>query len=213
MTTALISACNEALALVNKGIITALTDGNPEAAECSRFAPHLLAEVAEWTDWPSMIKRETLALLATNPRPAEWLYAYAEPDDLGDIIAIRSVEDDATDLPITGPEAFPRQDEYPLRYIREGGAIYSNVKTATLVYSAKNMTADDWTSHIRHAFVLELAYRLSYPFKCAKALRDDLKRDAEIARARAIAEAENETPQRDTSTISQAEWARAGVEI
>jgi hypothetical protein len=100
-----------------------------------------------------MIKRQALASVA-NDRPAEWLYAYAEPADMAQPLALRQVEDAATDLPIAGPYPFPFQDAIPLAYLHEGGRIYANVPTATLVYARNSLEAGDMPPLVARAFEL-----------------------------------------------------------
>ena len=139
---ALIDLCNRALAQIAAGQIADFSEGSMEAREVSRFASPLLLEVADWAEWQWMIKRQALASVA-NDRPAEWLYAYAEPADLAQPLGLRQVEDDATDLPIAGPYPFPQQDAMPLAYLHEGSRIYANVPTATLIYARSTLEAGD----------------------------------------------------------------------
>jgi len=207
---ALIDLCNRALAQIAAGQIADFTEGSIEAREVSRFASPLLLEVADWTEWPWMIKRQALASVA-NDRPAEWLYAYAEPSDLAQPLAIRQVEDDATDLPIAGPYPFPYQDTMPLAYLHEGGRIYANVPTATLVYAKNTMEAGDMPPLVARAFELELAARIALPIKKDARVAQVLQQQAETARARAIADEENKRVHRPARYASDAEYARAGI--
>lgn len=208
---ALITLCNQALAQIAKGPIDDLDEGSLEARECKRFAQPLLEEMADWSDsFPFGRKRVALAQ-TVNTRDAEWLYAYAAPANLGAPIAIRAVEDAATDLPISGPWTFPIQDETPIPFLYEGGMIYTNVENATLIYSARNLEASDLPPLGRRAFVLELAARLATPLtkdaKIAKTVADQ----AEIARARFIADEENKSPRSAPRYVSEVDLARAGI--
>jgi hypothetical protein len=108
----LIDICNRALALIAAGQIADLAEGSIEAREAARFAPSLLAELADWADWPFARARVVLAQVA-NDRPAEWLYAYALPTAMARPIAVRAVEADAASLPLGGPFPFPVQDALP----------------------------------------------------------------------------------------------------
>lgn len=209
MTAALISACNEALALIAKGSIASLNEGSIEADECNRFAGPLLEEMAEWTEWPEQIVRVTLAL-TTNDRPAEWLYAYAQPSDMADPIAIRQVEQDAARLPLGIPFQLPYQDAQPLALQVEGGKIYSNVETADLTYVKSTLEAADLRPLMRRAFVDELAARLATPVAKDAKMADRLAQKAEVSRARAIADAQNRSPRRAVAYVTEAEMAREG---
>jgi hypothetical protein len=209
---ALITLCNQALNLVAAGTIAALDESSPEASRCKTFAQPLLNEMVEWSDdFGFGRKRVVLAALA-NDRPAEWLYAYAAPSDMATPIAIRSVEDAAFDLPIGGPYTLPLQDIVPLAFVAEEGRIYTNVETATLIYTASTVEAATLSSLGQWAFVTELASRISLPLKKDAKLADAMSRKAEVARARWVADEENKNPRRATRYTSEAEYARAGYE-
>jgi hypothetical protein len=207
---ALIDLCNRALAQIAAGQIADLNEGSIESREASRFAQSLLSELADWTEWPWLIKRAALPQVA-NDRPAEWLFAYAEPSDLAQPLAIRRVEPDATCLPIAGAYPFPFQDAVPLAYLHEGRKIYTNVEQATLVYAKSTIDAGDLPPLVARAFELELAARIALPIKKDAGLATALQRQAEIARARAIADEENKRSHRPPRYVSDAEYARMGL--
>jgi hypothetical protein len=212
MSSALITACNNALAQIAAGQIAALTENSIEARECNRFGPQLLEEMADWTPWRALRKRVTLAE-TTNDRPAEWLYAYQAPSDLGDPIAIRGVEEDAVDLPTFGPYPFPVQNAVPLAFLYEGAMIYSNVPDAVLVYSSSTLEASQLSPLMRRAFELELAARIALPIKKDVKLAGALQQQAEVARQRAIADEENKVQSHPPRYVSEVEYARAGVGV
>jgi hypothetical protein len=209
----LVTLCNQALAEIAKGAVVSLDEGSLEANECQRFAQPLLEEMVDWSDsFPFARTRGALAL-TTNDRPAEWLYAYAAPTDLGAPLAIRAVEDAATALPVSGPFTFPFQDDETLAYLSEGGRIYSNVENATLVYSRSTLEAGDLPPLGQRAFVLELAARISTPLTKDAKLAQAVAQRAEIARLRFIADEENKDPRPAPRYVSEAEWARAGYGV
>jgi hypothetical protein len=209
MATTLISCYNEALALVGAGDIADIDEASIEARECNRFGPALLLEIGEWADWPFKVRRAALASV-TNDRPAEWLYAYAPPSGLGQPIALRSVEDDATSLPENGPYPFPLQDAYPLRYLVEGGKIYANTETATLVYTSNVIEVGDLEPLVRRAFVDELAARIYMPIKKDPKITFELRKAAMMSKNIAIANEQNRSPRVATRYVSEAEYARMG---
>jgi len=210
--TALITCCNEALALLAAGSVASLTENSIEAREANRFTPPLLAELADWAEWSFLRKREVLAEIS-NDRPAEWLHAYAAPADLGGPIAIRAVEDAAADLPTSGPFTLPVQDVSPILFIVEGGVVYTNVAAATLVYSRGTIEAEELPALARRAFVLELAARMALPLKKDGNVAKLLAQQAAFAKAEAISAEENKNPRREVRYISEAEYARAGVGV
>lgn len=210
---ALITLCNRALAEIGKGQVDDLAEGSLEARECNRFAPALLEEMVEWSDcFPFARKRVALATV-TNDRPAEWLYAYAAPNDMAAPLKIRRVEDDAVSLPITGPHTFPHQDEEPLAFEYEADRIFTNVESATLIYSRKTMEAGDLPALGQRAFVLELAARLAMPLTKDPKVARVKSEEAEIARSRFIADEENKAPRQTPRYVSEVEYARAGIGV
>lgn len=206
----LLELCNRALGQIAAGAIADFEEGSLEAHEVVRFAQPLLDELADWTEWHWLVKREVLAAV-TNDRPAEWLYAYAVPADMAQPLAVREVEDAATVLPMFGPYSFPLQDGIALAFLNEGGVIYTNVPTATLVYTRKTITAADLPPLVQRAFELELGARIALPIKKDAKVAQYLSQQAEVARQRAIADEENKRQSTPRRYISEAEYARAGV--
>lgn len=210
---ALITLCNQALAQIAKGQIGSLTEGSLESREVVRFAEPLLEEMIDWSDcFPFARKRAVLALIA-NDRPAEWLYCYAAPADLGAPLAVRGVQDAAEHLPTAGPFTFPMQDEETLAFTYEAGKIYSNVETATLIYSRSTIEADDLPPLGQRAFVLELAARIATPLTKDMKTAGQVMRMAEMARARFIADEENKNPRPSPRYVSEVEYARHGIGV
>lgn len=209
--TALVTACNEALALIKKGQITALTETSVEAKYCLLFSGPLLEEIADWYAWPQLIKRSTLAG-TTNDRPAEWKYAYAVPADFGEPIAIRRVQDNLDYGPLVSiPYTAPEQDRDPLAFIVEGGKVYSNVEDATLVYSNSQIDISDFTPMMRRAFVDEMAARLAEPVaKLSTNKVTRLEEKAMMSKLNAIADAQNKNPSEQPHFTTMSEYAREG---
>lgn len=207
----LLSACNSALAKIAKRKITSLEDQSLEAQYCQQFSQELLDEMADWTVWPQLIRRVSLAGI-TNDRAAEWLYAYALPADFGEPVAIRKQEEDAQVLPeLSPPFTLPFQDRYRYGFTIEGGKLYSNVEDAIFVYSSKTMLATDWTPKMRRAFIDEMAHRLAPPVGKLSSVRlQQLQQDALRSKLEAIADAENKNERIQPNYISQAEYARMG---
>lgn len=208
---ALITLCNQALGLIAAGDIASLGETAVEAKYCNRFAQPLLDEMIGWSESFGFGRSRVLLASVTNDRPAEWLYAYAVPSDVGTSIAIRAVEDDAYGLPTSGPYTFPLQDALPLAFVQDGNRVYTNVETATLIYSRKTIDASELSALGQRAFVDELAARLAMPVKKANVAQvQALRKQAEISRARWVADEENKTPRNQARYISEAEYARGG---
>lgn len=211
---ALLQLCNRALRAIAAGEIAAFSEPSIEAKNANAEAQPLLNEMAEWSDTFGFGRKRVVLAEIDNDRPAEWLYAYAVPSDLGTPIAVRMVEDAAYGLPLGGPFTFPGQDQEPLAFVHEEGRIYSNVETATLVYTKSEIAASELSPLGQKAFVDELAARLAVPVK--KAGGNDaqqLRKMAEVSRARWVADEENKTPRRETGYVSEVEYARAGIGV
>jgi hypothetical protein len=206
----LLELCNRALGQIAAGAIASFDEGSLEARECERFAQPLLDELADWTEWRWLVKRVGLAIV-TNDRPAEWLYAYAQPTDMAQPLAIREPEEDAQGLPTFGPYAFPMQDSFPLAFLNEGGVIYTNVEAAVLVYTRNSVTPADLPPLVQRAFELELGARIALPIKKDSKVAQYLSQQAEVARQRAVSDEENKRQSFERRYVSQAEYARAGV--
>lgn len=207
----LIELCNRALANVAKGQIASLNEQSLESRECVRWAQPLLDEIIGWSDNMPLGRRRVVLAELVNDRPAEWSFAYAMPSDMETPIAIRRVEDAAQGLPEAGPFNFPLQDGLPLRFQIEGDKIYSNVPTATLIYTASTIEARELGGLMQKAFVDELSVRIAMPLTKDPKVGGALANVAELSRARAIAHEENKMPQRQVAYVSDAELARRGL--
>lgn len=209
----LITSCNDALAEIYKGRIEDLDEGSLEARECARSAPLILEEIADWSDAFAFARKRVVLAAVANDRAAEWLYAYAPPPDMLAPLGIRQVEDAATDLPLGGPFTFPAQDMIGLAFLSEGGLIYSNVETPTLIYTRKNIEVGELPPLGRRAFTLELAARLAWSLAKDKDLAAQKKREAMQAKLEFIADEENKTPRNAPRYVSEVEYARQGIGV
>jgi len=207
-----ITLCNEALSTIAAGQIAALTEDSLEARECKRWSQTVLDEMAEWTDWISLLKRATLAKV-TNDRAAEWLYAYAPPADMTDPVDLRETEDAATTLQAYGLGDYPVQDTASIPFTYEGGVIYANIDNAILIYASATFDVGTMRPLVRRAFVTELAFRIALPIKKDARLAQFAQSLAIAAKNIAIAAEENKNPRRQPRYVSDAEWARSGVGV
>lgn len=200
---------NEALAECACGSIASFDENSLEANEVNRFFDLVFAELLDWTEW-SFARRYVVLAEVTNDRAAEWNYCYALPTDCAAPLKIRSSMPDADELPSYGPMSYPWQDEAPVSFIVEGGKIYTNAETATLVYTTTNIQPSELSPLVRRAFSLELASRIAYPIKKDAKLKGELIQAAEVAKARAISDEENKNPRIAPRYVSDAEYARLG---
>ncbi|OAN56927.1 hypothetical protein [Sphingobium sp. TCM1] len=207
-----LSICNEALSEIAADPINSMEDDSESAFYCRQHYPKVLEELLTWTDWPFAIRRTVLAS-RTNDRFGEWLYRYAAPSDMAEAIRVLpSVDRQRTDIPVFGPYSFPQWDELGrLPFAIADGSIYTNVASAILEYQSNTVEPARIDALTARALALELAVRLAWPVKKSRELKGDLIRQAETARQRAVAEAENRSPRVQPDYISPVEYARMGV--
>ena len=210
---ALIDLCNSALNEIAQGTISTIDETSIEAQKCRETYPSILTEMVEWSDCFPFARTRVELAQTTNDRPAEWLYAYAAPSDMAAPLAIRQVEDDATDLPIYGPFNFPLQDEVPIAFGYEGNRIFTNVENATLIYTVNTLDAAALPALGQRAFVLEMAARLANSLPKDPRLAKTKRDEAELARARFVADEENKAPRKATRYVSEVEFARMGYGV
>jgi hypothetical protein len=210
-----VDICNQALAEIFSASIASMDERSVEAQACTTFYEPTLTEMLEGHPWSFANKRVQLASIV-NPRPVEWGFAYSLPTDCAK--PLRIVPDFST---ITAPPAYYGPwGEWPDRgfpwdhglgrfYDLQGDTIYANVDAATLDYVSTDVNR--LPALFSRALVLELASRIVAPLKKSRELKGDLIKQAEVAKARAMAEDMNRQPQEnDASYRSEAERAREG---
>lgn len=199
---------NQAMVELAAPAIASLNEPSAEARACNAVAFAIMDELLDWTDWHWT---ETYQVLASvpNDRPAEWLFAYAQPADCAAPIAIRSVETAASGLPVAGPSTFPVQDIIPLAFTMSNGKIYTNVATATLVYNRNGYF--QLPPLVARAYVLELAARTCFNLKKDAKREQVLMQKAIFAKGVAISDERNKVPRQSPRYISDAEYARMGI--
>lgn len=203
--------CNLACAEIAAGSIASLDESSVSAAECNRQFDPCLTELLEWSDWWFAKTRATLAEIA-NDRLDEWTYAYALPTDCATPLMLREYDATATQrqYALAGPYNFPSQAGIPLRFLVDGHVLYANVGPAVLEYSRNNVLPGDLPALVARALALEIASRIAYPIKKDMKLTDTMVRKAEVAKSRAIADNENQSPRIETDYVTEAEFARMG---
>lgn len=204
-----IQVCNLALAEIRAPSIVTIDDATPEARECARFYPLCLQSIMEMHDWSFATTEASLALLGTNLRSGEWLYAYALPSDMGS--AIRIVWQT---LPISGvyyswPYVWPRPRGFDADYIIDEGTLYTNRDTAILEYSRSDIPDTVMPAMFKKALSLDLASYLAVAIRDDSRLKGELIQQAEVSKARAMADDLNRQPQRFDEAFNEVSWVRA----
>ncbi len=189
---ALITLCNQALALVWKGQIASLNEGSLEARECLRFADATLREMADWSDDIPIGQSRAMLAEVVNDRPGEWRHGFAAPADMAAPIAVLA------------------DDNAPIAFLHENGRIYCDRPLVQLAYTRATLDAGELTPLLARAFVDELAARIAGPLTRDAGLVQALVQQAEISRARALADEENKRNRSDARWPSEAALARRG---
>lgn len=204
---------NNALSEVAAERVNSTDEASLQAAECRRIWPGLVDEFLSWTAWECQYARVVLASEA-NDRAGEWLYRYAKPADMAEIIEIvPAYAAGLTIAPGAGPFATPQIRALGrLPYTLSDTSIYTNVADAALAYVSSTLQVGRILPAARRALELELASRLAVPIKKSREMKGDLIKQAELARSRAVAEHMNRTYSYDTNFISAAQFARAGYQ-
>jgi hypothetical protein len=213
-----LSISNLALAYLPAAQISSVGENSLEARECSRFYPEVMADMLEGPhDWSFGNQRTLLALLGTNDRAQEWLYAYALPANLGS--PIRVIPDlagagIAVPVPLPGEpyaESWSVTGGYiETPYIIEGSTLYSNVQRATLEYTINDVAGVRISQLALRAAGLDLASRIVVPIKKDSDRETRLIQAAEMAWQRAIADDRNRQPETQGQYISEQLAARRG---
>lgn len=196
-----ISLMNEALAQLPTAPIVTEEENSPAAREVVRYFDRVVAELLEIHDWGFATKRSALAVL-TNDREDEWAYAYAVPGDMGTPrMVIPDLESLGLSIPVEGPFTPPYYEvwagidqAFGPTFIIEGGKVYTNIEDATLEYGRSTIEPASMPALFQQAVVMELASRIAMPVKKDRALKADLIKEAEAAKARAMADDENRHP-------------------
>jgi hypothetical protein len=193
-----IAVCNIALAEVRADSIVTLDDDTPEARACLVHYDDVLQTLLEAHDWGFAKVRATLALLATNDRADEWLYAYEAPANMaGPSRIIWPLQTPLSGVYYPWPYLWPRPPFMLDRYILDGGVIYANVQGAVFEYVNRDVEEGMMPAQFKRALSLELASRLAITLLNDRAMKGDLIQQAEAAKRRAMAEDMNRFPHRD----------------
>lgn len=207
-----ISICNNALAEIAADPISSVDENSIQARECKRLFPQVITEFLTWAEWDYAQIRVELAAL-TNDRLGEWLYKYALPSDLSQATRIiPQFDTQIAYMPQVGPFTAPMLDSLGrFAFLISEDALYTNVPNATLEYVSSEVLIGKIRGLEARAIELELASRLAMPIKKSRELKGDLIKQAEVAKARAVANCENRNPRQEPNYISAVEWAREGM--
>ena len=205
-----IDVCNLALShLVDTATIASLDppEGSAQAEHCARFYPIARDSMLEMHAWGFATRRARLALLASGW--PEWNYAYAQPADALNIIAIlppSSSDDYSTGIPDSAggpyvPQPFSCE-------INEAGAsvIYSDQADAVLRYSSTVSDPTRFSPLFTMALSWHLASMLAGPIIKGDAGAAEAKRCAAMMQAYLSKAVESDSSQRRIKPEHVVSW-------
>lgn len=205
-----IDVCNLALSHLGDTATIASLDppeGSAQAEHCARFYPIARDSMLEMHAWGFATRRARLALLASGW--PEWNYAYAQPADALNIIAIlppSSSDDYSTGIPDSAggpyvPQPFSCE-------INEGGAsvIYSDQADAVLRYSSTVSDPTRFSPLFTMALSWHLASMLAGPIIKGEAGAAEAKRCAAMMQAYLSKAVESDSSQRRIKPEHVVSW-------
>lgn len=187
-----ITICNLALGDIRADEINDIGDTGVSAQMCVRYYPACLDVLLERHTWSFVTRLATLALLATNDRSSEWLYAYTLPGNMQR--AMRLVPATLVSSAVQywyAPDAMPRLwNQFEI----QDNKLYTNVASAVLEYAANDIEPSVMPALFRHALRKALASELAVPLRDSREMKGDLLKEAELAAQRAVADDMNRQP-------------------
>jgi len=120
-----VEICNLALSLIGADNINSLSEATPQARACAQFYEMTRDGLLVSFPWHFATHQRALAEI-TNERKDLWAHAYIRPLDALKIISLRPGGDKTS---LNGDVLFA--------YHAQGGVIYTDVKDALLLYTAR----------------------------------------------------------------------------
>jgi hypothetical protein len=204
-----IQVCNLALAEVRAPSIVSIDEATNEARECARFYPMCLQSLLEAHDWGFAKGIAALALLATNPRPTEWAYAYQMPAGAARAIRLLITQTVTPGYYYPWPYDWPRPNGWQAEFVVEDGVLYTAMADASLEYSLADVSESVMPMMFKKALAFDLASYLAVALLNDSKMKGELIQQHEVAKQRAMAEDINRQPNRQREGFNEVAWARA----
>ena len=206
-TTSGVEIVNNALALISESkIIASFDDPGLNAQAARRWYKRVVARLLEMHHWGLATQRASLVAV-TNTRSAEWLYAYAAPDDMAFPVGI-GLASGVTSVSYYRGLAGLIAMTYGKPIFRfQGGVLYSNM-TGDLEYVAYDITEADFTPAFEDIVTQMLASRFALEIAKDRELSDDLAQNANSAINVAITQNLNAGNHQYGNVPGEAELAR-----
>jgi hypothetical protein len=183
-----VSIANRALGMVAEGKrISSLDDAGNNAQVVKKWYKPIVARLLEMHHWGLATKR-TSPVAVTNTRSAEWLGAYAPPDDMAFPVGMGLVSGTSSVSYYRGLAGLIGMAYGKPIFQYQNGTLYSNVQ-GDLEYVSYEITEADFNATFENIVILMLASRLALELPKDFDLSDALEKKA--AREINIAMAEN----------------------
>jgi hypothetical protein len=184
ITTSATSLCNMALGMVSESkMLTTIDDPGHNPQACRRWYKPIVARLLEMHHWGLATKRVELVQV-TNSRSAEWLYAYAVPDDMAFPVGMALSNGTSSISYYRGLAGLIALVYGKPIFLYHNRVLYTNVE-GELEYVSFDITEADFTATFSDIVVTMLASRLALEipkdFDLSKELADDATTKINIA--------------------------------
>lgn len=205
-----VSLSNRALAMLGESkTITSFEDAGANATVAKRWYKPVVARLLEMHHWGLATKRASLVSI-TNTRAAEWLYAYAAPDDMAFPVGISTLSGTSNVSYYRGLAGLIAMTYGKPIFQFHNGTFYSNL-TGDLEFVSFDITEADFTPTFEDVIVLMLASRMAREIPKDAKLADDLADQANSAINVAITQNLNAGGRQYGNLTSESELARGSL--
>ena len=198
---------NNALGLISESkTIASFDDAGHNATVARRWYKRVVARLLEMHHWNLATKRDALVAI-DNPRSAEWLYAYATPDDMAFPVGISLASGVSSVSYYRGLAGLIAMTYGKPIFQFHNGSLYSNM-TGDLEYVSYDITEADFNNTFEDIVTLMLASRFALEIPKNKDMSDELAQQANSAINVAITQNLNSGNRQYGNIVSEAELAR-----
>lgn len=198
---------NNALGLISESkTIASFDDAGLNATVARRWYKRVVARLLEMHHWNLATKRAALVAI-TNSRSAEWLYAYATPDDMAFPVGISFASGATTVSYYRGLAGLIAMTYGKPIFVYHNGSLYSNM-TGDLEYVSYDITEAAFNNTFEDIVTLMLASRFALEIAKDREMSEDLAQQANSAINVAITQNLNSGHRQYGNITSEAELAR-----
>lgn len=201
---------NNALGLISESkTISSFDDPGLNATVARRWYKRVVARLLEMHHWGLATKRDSLVAV-DNTRSAEWLYAYATPDDMAFPVGVAFTSGTSTVSYYRGLAGLIAMVYGKPIFQHHNGTLFSNM-AGDLEYVSYDITEADFNHTFEDIVTLMLASRFALEIPKDRDMADDLAKQANNAINVAITQNLNSGNRQYGNLVSEAEWARGSL--